>query len=441
MRSAAFLAVPAAVLIFSVFSFAQNPLSTRQSDNNRVFATRLNRIVDQVIAANPQIKAAHLQSLAARASAASVRSLEPPLAAVEFFQAPIRYFPNPLGHQMEIDYSLQQMFPFPGKRSTMSRAEHERAEMLDAQRRTAEQDAIQRAREAFFELYLDYRRLEVNTESQTTLSDVVAIARKQYELGTGKQADILRSQTELSSVKTQEIVLRQDIASREAMINALRNRPILDSVGFIPEIEPQPVSLTYALLDSAAMQHRPELSSMLAGIRMQQAEASVAHREYFPDFMVRGTYKQMLDTTDDWAIMVGLTLPIAPWSIKGRFHQTEQQNYLLEEAQERYNGMRAMIAAEVRDALARVNSSEQQMDLQKRTVIPQARQTLQSAQSAYQTGGTDFLMLLDSQRSLYEAEDAYHMAVANYLQSRAQLERAIGISLDDVQTANNGTGQ
>ena len=88
--------------------------------------------------------------------------------------------------------------------------------------------------------------------------------------------------------------------------------------------------------------------------------------------------------------------------------------------------MRNMIASQVKDALARVASSQAQVDLIKNTIIPQARQTMQSALSGYQSGKGDFLMLIDTQKMLLMAQQDYHMAVMSLITNQANLERAIG---------------
>ena len=51
----------------------------------------------------------------------TAKSLDPPQVAFEFYQSPISAFPNPFKDQMEYDYSIQQMFPFPGKLGAMAR--------------------------------------------------------------------------------------------------------------------------------------------------------------------------------------------------------------------------------------------------------------------------------------------------------------------------------
>jgi outer membrane protein, heavy metal efflux system len=65
-------------------------------------------------------------------------------------------------------------------------------------------------------------------------------------------------------------------------------------------------------------------------------------------------------------------------------------------------------------------------------LIPQAEQTLQSTTSAYQTGNMDFFSLIDAYRMLLMAKLNFHMSAMKYMESQAELEQAVGISMDEI---------
>jgi cobalt-zinc-cadmium efflux system outer membrane protein len=434
---------------FFIIAFAAAALAARachgQHDSAAEFAAnraivenQLGRLTDEVLKNNPEIKAAKFKTDAAAASVGYRKSLDPPQVNVEFYKAPVSAFPNPFNKQMEYDYSIQQMFPFPGKLAAAAGIEKNRAEMFGSDKAALELDLVRDLKTYYFELYFIYRALQVNAETRDVVKGFVAIAQKQYEVGTGKQADILRAQTELSTLVNDEIVLRQEIKSMEAMINALRNRPVDTPLDPVAEIEPPPVHLTLVQVSPLAESSRPELSSAAYGMAMQKNEQKASSREFFPDFMVRGTYKQMTDLPDDWSLMLGLTVPIAPWSY-GRYASASRQAEAGEgEAREQYNAKKNMVFAQVQDALAKVNSGQERVALYKTTIIPQAGQTLQSSVAAYQTGRQDFISLIDAERTLLAAKQDYHRAVYDLLEGIARLERAVGMSLPDMEQALKG---
>jgi outer membrane protein TolC len=83
----------------------------------------------------------------------------------------------------------------------------------------------------------------------------------------------------------------------------------------------------------------------------------------------------------------------------------------------------------------------ERLKLSKESAIPQAQQTLVSAMAAYKTGKEEFLMLIDIQRMIAMAKLDYHMAVMNLLDSQSQLERAVGLSIDEIGQSLKGGRQ
>ncbi len=413
------------LLISVVLSFGQTD-SVKLESNANVFNYMLDSIITETLNQNPNVKAYGLKTEASRAAIGTIK-IDAPLIAVDFYQSPITSFPNPFKDQMEIDYSILQVIPFPGKLGIMADAGKNRSKMSEMEQQTVKQETIRLVKNAFYETYLADRQLDINSSSQELIKSFIDIARRQYELGIGKQTDILRAQTELYRLASDRIKIVQSRQSIEAMINSYRNKPVDIHIQYIPEISAKQEKIP--ALDSLlliAIKNRPELKSMQYNISMQSFELQNAKKEYYPDFMVRGMYKQMINQADDWSLMLGVNLPIAPWSIEKYSAAVNRSKALVNQAQAEYDNMRNMIASQVKDAQAKYLSSHAQVDLLLNTIIPQARQTLQSALSGYQTGKLEFLMLIDTQRMLLMAQQDYHMAVMNLLTNYANLQRAIG---------------
>lgn len=420
------------LLLLIFYAYAAFPQQSSSSPTSiQTFNTKL-QILIQAAQDNPRLKAADAKVLASSNAADIQKSLDPPQVGVEFYNAPVSSFPNPFKNQMEYDYSIQQMLPFPGKLGTMAKAEQKRTEMLKADRRTLEQEIVRNVKSVYYELYLIYRRMEINRETQDLVRGFVDIARKQYEVGMGKQSDVLRGQTELTTLVNDSIILVQQRKSMEGMLNSLCNKPVSMEIGFIPEIEPMMPNYDLTGLLAIAEKNRPELKSMLADVEMQQAERAAARKEYLPDFMARGMYKQLTQSSDDWSLMIGVTVPVAPWSLGKYSSASARSEANISTAQSERDNMKNMIASEVNDALLKVESGKQRLKLSKETAIPQARQTLESALSAYSTGKQEFLMLIDIERMLVMAKLDYHMAVMTLLDSQSRLERAVGLNMDEI---------
>lgn len=394
---------------------------------------RLDSLIAEALQSNPQLRAARNRSSASQTRVSQVTSWESPQVGVEFFQTPIQSFPNPVKDWMENDYFVQQMIPFPGKLSAMGQAAENSANMADQEYNALERKVIRDLKSAYYELYLVQRKIQVNADNQDLVRNFENIARKQYEVGMGSHHDILRAQTELSTLVNDGLILQKEKHVKEAMINTLLSRPANAPLGFVPDVEREVPQWTYDQVQGLALENRPELKAMNFNIEMNKAEVSAARREYYPDIMAKLTYKDMAHTKDDfWSAMVGISIPLAPWS-GGKYTSKVEENELnVRTAENEYSSMKNMVLYDVQQSLVNVQTNHNLVFLYKNTVIPQAEQTLQSTIASYQTGKTEFLMLIDAYRMVLMAKLDYYMAIMNYMSSQAQLEQAVGMDINEI---------
>jgi len=257
---------------------------------------------------------------------------------------------------------------------------------------------------------------------------------KQYEVGTGSQADALRAQTELSTLINDGVNLLKEKKNVETMINTILSRPVNSPLPEIKDIQDTIPDWAYDQLAELAFQNRPELKAMQFNVEMNKSELKASKLEYYPDFMVQLMYKNMANTPNDfWSAMVGVNIPVAFWS-KDKFTGKVQENEInINTAEEQYNAVKNMVESDVQSALIKIESNKNLIDLYKNTVIPQAQQTLQSTLSAYQTGKTEFLMFIDAYKMVLMSKLDYYMAKMNYMQSQALLEQAVGLNINQIK--------
>ncbi len=91
--------------------------------------------------------------------------------------------------------------------------------------------------------------------------------------------------------------------------------------------------------------------------------------------------------------------------------------------------MRAMIRAEVADAVVRVETASRQLDLVETTLLPKAHESFDAALARYGAGTLDIVGVLDSQRALQTAELVAIDAKVRRALAVAELEHAIGGAL------------
>lgn len=410
------------ILGFSLAAFAQESSTLRLEDLKK-----------EAVKNNPQLKAAQNQFLSKQTKVKQVTSWEAPQVGIEFFQLPVQSFPNPIKNNMEMDYSIQQMIPFPGKLNSMGLAAANDAKMYEEQFNAMKNKIIRDLKNSYFELYLVQRKVEINKENQELLKQFIEIASKQYQVGMGKQQDIIRAQTELSSLRNEEVNFQKEKTDVETMLNTILNRPPYQPFDKVGEISEEIPVLTYQQLLPLAVSDRPELKGMNFNIDMYKSELKASELEFYPDIMARLMYKNMIGTKNDfWSAMIGVNIPFAFWSKDKYSGKVEENELNIKTAEEQFNSMKNMISYEVQNAVVKLETNRNLYNLNKSTIIPQAEQTLQSTLAAYRTGKTEFLMLIDAYRMLFMAKLNFYMSEMNVMQAKAQLEQAVGLPLNEI---------
>lgn len=410
----------------------------------------LDTLIASALARDPALQAGRHEADARRAAPGRRWSLEAPQVGVEFYQAPIRSFPNPLKNQMEIDYTVQQALPFPGKQAARIRAEDGNAGMGEAEWEAARLRAVRDVKAGWYALYLADRRLELNARGRELAARIAALARSRYEVGLGGQSDILRAQAEATRLRMDSIGLAQERLAAVAELNARLDRDGATPIAGPDSLVPRPAAWRPEAVAAAAAEAHPEIRAARAGVRMREAERDLAGRQWLPDFMVGGAYKDMRalppgvhgGTPDDqWSLMVGLNVPVAPWSAPATRAAKAQGDANLGRARAGHAGTRNAVMARARAAAYAEAGARERLRLAREILLPQARQAWESALSAYQGGKGAFSEALDAWRDELMAHEECETALVAALLAQADLEEAAGMDLDALAAKAGGTAE
>lgn len=386
-------------------------------------AQTLDSLISSLIRNHPDLKSALAEQEIARAKQLQSGAWEPPKAGVEFFNAPVSGFPNPLKDQQELDYSISQMIPFPGKLSAMKEAAGFNSDMIGHGLQVRQNQLIRQLKKAWNDLVLADELIRITEDSFQNLKRAAEIASRQYANGQSPLAPVLSLQTALSMKENDLAMAKSDRMMTEAMVNQLAGRPAELAIRTESSDIPHFAGWTFTRLADLAEENQPELKQMSAGMMMASAEKKAAEREYYPDFEIKGQYKQMLEMDKDyWSLMVGISIPVAPWSsgsAEGKVAEASAR-----ENQTRFNkeSARQMIRSQVRQFLAKAESEHHHLMEFQEVIIPQATFSLESTLTAYQNGKAEFSMVMDAIRMQLEAESGYQTAKKAYLNALTDLE-------------------
>jgi len=383
----------------------------------------LDTLIQRLKQNNPEIRSSKYSAQAAMSRVHQVNAWEAPMVGIELDDAPVKQFPE----QKMINYFVSQRIPFPGKKSSESSAAMFGKDMMEQETNSIENELVLKLKFTYYDLFLHEKKIELIRENEFVLKQMSDIALRQYEVGIGRQSDILRSQTELSLEKKEEISLVNETVMFRSMINSLTNQPTDQFFITMGISHPDTNKLNLSSLLELAENNRPQLQAAKYRIRMQEESLTRSKHDYYPDIIVGAKYKKDLDMNNDlWMLEIGLSIPIAPWSsgsVSGKIDESEMN---LNRARSDFVQMRNMVANQIHSALSSVETNKQIYEMYITTILPQAEQTLTSTLSAYQTGKAEFFVVNEAHHMLIDANIAKLHAENDWLKSYAQLEQAVG---------------
>ena len=185
----------------------------------------LDQAVEVALAANPQLAAAAAHAEALQAVPSQARALPDPVLGLNAMNLPTDSFNLRQEPMTQIQLSVSQMIPYPGKRRLMADAAGFEATAGLARAEDARLELAGQVRAAWWRLFHHDRALEIIDQNTRLMRDVIQIAQARYEVGGGLQQDVLLAQLELSRLLERELRLNGMRSRAEAALGALLDRP------------------------------------------------------------------------------------------------------------------------------------------------------------------------------------------------------------------------
>jgi outer membrane protein, heavy metal efflux system len=396
-------------------------------------ALRLADLLREAREKNPDLKAATARVRAAQSGVAPAGALDDPMLMVQLWNAPVDFSTVPVMVQ------LSQNVPLGGKRGARTEAALADAAMAGADLAQKQRDVETQVASTYFDLFLADRTREIDDELEAILNVVLRASQARVSTGKAEQVELLRAQGAVIQVRSERETAIDRRRSAWARLSALLDRDPASPPGSTTQPGvlrqlPEPSALT-----ERALRERPELAGSRAAIAGAQAQERLARANRIPDIGLFAAemhaFRNPMGVSDFLFAGFQVNLPIFFGSKNGPRISAAQAQLIA--AQEAEHAQRNRIASEVAESHAHVLAETRQIELHHQ-LIPIARQAVQSAESSYAAGRTDFTMVLDSARELrmHELELATHLA--GYEQRLAELQRAVGTDLGIEQAAEAG---
>jgi multidrug efflux system outer membrane protein len=271
-------------------------------------------------------------------------------------------------------------------------------------------------------------RIRVAETNLRNAEEVLRIIEARYREGGVSALEVSQQKVAVNDIRAALTAL---IAQRTTALNALA---IL--LGQAPQhfdgLESELSSLRAPTVNltppASLLTARPDIQSAEAGLRAANADIGAARAAFFPSLQL-GTDTSLVATGFGYPATTALSLAsnvLAPIFSGGRLEgNLENVTARQKELAAQYQQTVLTAFREVEDALAVRKSTDQQAALTRESV-QEARNAYIIAKARFDAGSIDYLTLLETQRSLSQAEDEQIIVTVAQIEAFVQLRKALG---------------
>lgn len=257
---------------------------------------------------------------------------------------------------------------------------------------------------------------------------LLALVQSQYEAGSATQLAVAQQRTLVASQRRSLAALRQQANQARVALAHLTGqaREVTVNTSTLASIR---IPAIDAGVPSELLVRRPDIARAEAQLTAADADVVVARAAMLPSLTFAayaGASSDRLGSLFDnplYSLAAGLAAPIFNAGRLAAGHDLAQARR--EELLADYRQAIVMAFSDVQMALAQMHGVQAQLDAQSEELI-QAQLALTLAESRYRAGAETLLTLLDTQRTLYAAQDMAAQLKALHLQSAVDLYRVLG---------------
>ncbi|MEE8460481.1 MAG: TolC family protein, partial [Phycisphaerales bacterium] len=383
---------------------------------------------------NPGLEAAFQQWKAAVERLPQVRALPDPRFTYGYYIAEVETRVGPMQHAI----ALSQTFPWLGKLQDREDAAARAANVQYQRFEAAKLDLFYRVEDAYNDLFLLKRSIDIAGENIELLGQFEGVARARYRVGAAGHPDVIRVQVELAKLEDRLRQLGDLRAPRTARLNAALNRRPDAAVAWPSAVSGRVTDKSIDDLLAILREHNPHLEALDEETERERINADIARKDGLPDLTVGLAYTVIgerngvsIAGNGDDAFLASLSVNVPLWREKYDAGVREAIARRLAVVNQRVE-MTNRLTADLQQAIFEHNDARRRVELYRDTLIPKATESLQASLAGFQQGTADFLDLVDTERTLLEFQLGLERALVDRATSCAQIERLVGATVGSV---------
>lgn len=340
-----------------------------------------------------------------------------------------------LGEMQPQKQMIDADFPFPGMTALRGDIVQTDIEIAKQDYTIMLRDVLANTKTAFYEYVYIQRAIDITRENQALLEQLLQVASQKFEAGSTTYNDVIQARVALTILSNELITLQNQQQTLLARLNTLMNRPPDAKTGSVISPETPTTDLKLDGLYEIAIQDRQEIKKAELQINRITQMIEMAKIKNRPEPTVGASYFQ-----DRSMLLAGSDRDREPFE-SAPMPQTRpwfgQREAFIAEMVKRNHEMQNQLQDiinqthyAVKSAYFDLDKAQREAELYRTTLLDEARQSLEIAESDYAGARSDFLDYLTTQQNWLDFNLSYYMAQRDAGVAKVELERVIGSTLN-----------
>ena len=305
---------------------------------------------------------------------------------------------------------------------------------------------ITRTSAAYFNVLVQLETLSAAEAAESALKKQFDFASKRLEVGLAPITDVHEARAQYDGARANTILARNAVQDAYQALVEITGTPVANLKGLPDDFKPAlPEARDVDGWVATALSENPSLKAQAADLEAAEHNVATARSGHYPTLGLRASYGKAIPGlydnpsffgNNDANTSVGLTLSIPIFS--GFATQSGVRSSLAQRdiARDQLEQQKRALERNTRNAYQALVAGISEVEA-RRLALVSAQSAYDASQVGLEVGTRTVLDVLNNQRTLFSAQQAYAQSKYNFLQSRLLLEQAAGtLEISDVEDVN-----
>jgi len=333
------------------------------------------------------------------------------------------------GGSQESYLGVSGSIPFPVKTYLRGRIAGKESSEALTDVAIAELEIAYQVKATFYGLLLAGELVTYARQNLELSRDFVEKTELKFGAGDVPRVEVIRARVEAARAATRLRRAENEESLTRARMNFLLARPGSAALEISGQLKAPPVTYGLEQLTTLALSARPEIERIESSLQRASLTKRLGYMSYLPDFELGAARHRQSGAEDAWQVTLSVELPLFFWQPAiGEIREANSNSQALEQEASHLSNL---ISLEVEEAHRGYTTAVAQIELMEDEILSQAEEVYEMYLFSYQQGEIGGIELIEAQRTLSEAREAYANSLYDYDVAIAALEKSIGRTLEE----------